>query len=441
MRYRTTAVTATLATAALLLAACSSGGTADTPDGTPDGTADGDHTGRTLTLWHYEGEDSAMAQGWNAAIEIFEEETGATVDLEIKTFEQINASASQILNSNEAPDIMEYNKGNATAGLLSSQGLLASLDDAVARYGWDALLNEALATTARYEDGVMGSGSWYGVPNYGEFVFLYLNTDLFTEHGVAVPTTLDELTGAMDAFVAAGVTPMTSSAAEYPLGQLWYQLALTQADRDWVNAYQLYTDVIDWQGPEITYATETLADWVAKGYLSTDVSGQAAEDAGVQFINGEFPMFFSGSWWYGRMLAEVTSFELGIADFPGTTLTPGSSGNLWVIPENSSNKDLAEIYIDITMRPEIQAIIGNTGGLPVAAAVEDITDPDSQQLIELFNVVNERDGLSFYPDWPTPTMYNDLNAALQELVNGTVTAPEFQDQLGALYEAHVGPLR
>ena len=34
-----------------------------------------------------------------------------------------------ILNSDEGPDIMEYNKGNATAGLLSTQGLLTDLTD------------------------------------------------------------------------------------------------------------------------------------------------------------------------------------------------------------------------------------------------------------------------------------------------------------------------
>ena len=34
-----------------------------------------------------------------------------------------------ILNSSEGPDIMEYNKGNATAGLLSTQGLLTDLSE------------------------------------------------------------------------------------------------------------------------------------------------------------------------------------------------------------------------------------------------------------------------------------------------------------------------
>ena len=45
-----------------------------------------------------------------------------------------------IINSDEGPDIMEYNKGNATAGLLASQGLLTDLTDEAteARLGQEA---------------------------------------------------------------------------------------------------------------------------------------------------------------------------------------------------------------------------------------------------------------------------------------------------------------
>ena len=58
-----------------------------------------------------------------------------------------------ILNSDEGPDIMEYNKGNATAGLLASQGLLTDLTDdaAGARLG-PASCRPSLQTTARYDD-------------------------------------------------------------------------------------------------------------------------------------------------------------------------------------------------------------------------------------------------------------------------------------------------
>lgn len=421
---RTLAVAASLAAAALALSGCSGGGSGGDDD--------------TLRLWHYEGADSAMGKAWDEAIKIFEEETGATVEFEEKSFEQIRSTASQVLNSDEAPDILEYNKGNATAGLLSSQGLLTPLDDAVEEYGWDDQLAPSLQTTAKYdENGVMGSGSWFGVPNYGEFVEVYYNKDAFAAAGLEVPTTLDEFEDVLAAFAAQGVTPLAESAAEYPLGQLWYQLALSKADRGFVDDYQLYENPVDWSGDEVTYATETIADWTEKGYISTDSSGLKAEDAGVGFISGDYPIFFSGSWWYGRFVSEISDFEWGTFLFPETELSPGSAGNMWVVPEQAKNKELAYEFIDITMRPEIQAILGNNGGVPVAADEADITDEKSKELIANFNALTEKDGIAFYPDWPTPTFYDELNAGLQELVNGTKSPAEVQEQLGEQYQSGV----
>lgn len=440
MKHRTGYAAAALAVGALALTACSSGGD-DTP--APTG-ADGstDWTGQTLKVMHYEGEDSAMGIAWDRAIEIFEEETGATVDLQRTAFEDLNASAEQLFDSSDAPDVSEYNKGNGTAGQLAAIGVIQNLDDAYAEYGWADKLGAGVDTIAKYnEDGVMGSGSFYGVPNYGEFVFLYYNADMLAEYGIDVPQSMDDLEAAFATFAADGVTPLTTSAQEYPMGQLWYQLALSQADRSFVDSYQLYTDVVDWTGPEISYATETLADWVDAGYISTEVTGMTAEDAGLQFINGEVPFFYSGSWWYGRMLSDITTFELGITNWPGTTLTPGSGGNIWVVPVESKQPELAEIFIDITMRPEVQALLGESGGLPVAADTSDIENPDAQALIGLFNEVNDRDGLSFYPDWPTPDFYGDLNSVMQGLVNGDFDPAGAQAQLEEYYESYVSTVR
>lgn len=416
--------TTVLVVGALALAACGGGG--------DDAAAGGE--GDTLRLWHFESDTSAMGIAWEEAIATFEEETGATVEFEERSFEQIRTTASQVLNSDEAPDILEYNKGNATAGLLASQGLLSPLDDAVEEYGWDEQLAPALQTTARYdESGIMGSGSWYGVPNYGEFVEFYYNEDMFAEYGVEVPTSTEELEAAMQTFADAGVTPLAEAASEYPLGQLWYQLALSQADREWVDSYQLYADDVDFTGEQIGYATETLKAWADAGYISSDATGLAAEDAGVAFIDGEYPMFFSGSWWHNRFTTEIEGFEFGTFLYPGAEMSPGSAGNMWVVPVEARNPELAAQFIDITMRPEIQALIGNNGGVPVAADPADIEDEKSQELIENFNTLNERDGLAFYPDWPTATFYDDLNAALQELLNGTLTPAEVNEQLGQQY--------
>jgi len=416
---------------ALALAGCA--GSSDSGDSSE---------GKTLKLWHYEGADSAMGKAWAEAIEIFEEETGATVEFEEKSFEQIQKTASQVLDTDAAPDLMEFNKGNATAGFLASTGLIADISDAVDEYGWADKLAPSLQTTAKYsEDGVMGGDTWYGIPNYGEFVGVYYNLDAFEEAGLEVPTTYDEFVDVLDAFVAKGITPLAEAGAEYPLGQLWYQLALSKADRSFVDAYQLYTDAVDWQGPELTYATETLAEYVDKGYIAKDVSSVKAEDAGVSFINGSAPIFVSGSWWYGRFVTEATSFDWTLEAFPGSTLTLGSSGNLWVVPENASNAELAYEFIDITMRPEIQAIIGNNGGVPVAADPADITDEKSVGLIETFNGVLDNDGLSFYPDWPAPGFYDVIVQELQGLVTGVQDAATTNANLGEQYDEGTAEFR
>lgn len=415
----------------LVLAACS-GGT----DGgaTDDGATAGATEGGTLKLWHYEGEDSAMGIAWAEAIKVFEEETGATVEFEQKAFEQIQQTAGMVLSSDEGPDIMEYNKGNATAGLLSSQGLLTDLTDVAQERGWTDMLPESIQTTARYENGVMGSGPWYGVPNYGEFVTVYYNKDMFAEYGIEVPTTLAEMEAAMDTFVEAGIVPLGMAGAEYPAGQLFYELALSKADRDFVSAYQTYTDAVDFQADPLKYGAETFDAWIKAGYVAQDSASIKAEDMGVAFINGTTPMIVSGSWWYGRFVSEISDFDWGIFNFPGNTLNAGSSGNIWVVPENSANKELAYEFIDITMRPEIQALLGNNGGLPLAANPADVTDPKSQELITAFNEVLDNDGLAFYPDWPVPGYYDVLVAAFQSLINQSKTPQEVLTEIGTAYD-------
>jgi raffinose/stachyose/melibiose transport system substrate-binding protein len=174
-----------------------------------------------------------MGKAWNAAKTEFEAtHPGVTVVMDnSRGFEQIMQTASMVLNSNEAPDVMEYNKGNATAGLLSSQGLLTDMTDEVVKRGWDKILTGGLSTTSRYKNGVMGSGAWYGVTDYGEFVMVYYNKKLFADNNVQVPATLDEMVAAMDKFKAAGLVPIATGATEYPAQQIFYELVLSKADQ------------------------------------------------------------------------------------------------------------------------------------------------------------------------------------------------------------------
>ncbi len=395
--------------------------------------------GTVLKLWHYEPPNSAMGIAWKAAIASFEKShPGVTVKFEEKGFEQIQQNAGMILNSDEAPDIMEYNKGNATAGLLSKQGLLTDLTAEATKRGWDKVLSSSLQTTARYDArGVMGGDKWYGVPNYGEFVMVFYNKDLFEKNSVKVPSSLADLEAAMASFVKAGVPPLSVAGAEYPAQQIFYLLALSKADRKFVTAYQVYEGKVDFHGPELSFGATAFADWVAKGFIPKDSAGIRAEDMGVAFAQGKFPMMISGSWWYGRFVDQIKSFKWGTFLFPGNKLHPGSSGNLWVVPARAKNKSLAYDFIDQTLKPEIQGLLGNSGGVPVAADPSSITAEKSRELIANFNAISAQDGLAFYPDWPAPGYYDVLVAGVQELINGSKTPVQVLDEIAKPYQEHV----
>ena len=87
--------------------------------------------------------------------------------------------------------------------------------------------------------------------------------------------------------------------------------------------------------------------------------------------------------------------------------------------------------------PEDRRRHGVIQEFPVAANTSDITDAKSQELIGNFNTLTEKDGIAFYPDWPTATFYDELNAGLQELINGTKSPAEVNEQLGGQYQSGV----
>ncbi|MCX5349640.1 MULTISPECIES: ABC transporter substrate-binding protein [Streptomyces] len=421
-RRRAVATAAVALAGSLLLASCGS---------SDSGSSDG----KTLKLWHYEGPDSAMGVAWNEAIKEFEaKHPGVKVKFEEKGFEQIQKTAPMVLNSNDAPDIMEYNKGNATAGLLSKQGLLTDLTAEATKRGWDKKLSAGVRTTSQYDtNGVMGSGKWYGVPNYAEYTMVFYNKDLFKKYGIAEPTTLDQLTAAMDTFVSKGITPLANAGAEYVAQQYLYQLALSRADRSWVDKYELYKGKTDFHDAAWTYAATTFADWVKKGYISKKSTSLKAEDAGVSFIQGKSPILFSGSWWYGRFQTE-NKFDWGTFLWPGSNLTLGSGGNLWVVPKGAKNKDLAYDFIDITMSQKIQNLLGNKGGVPVGADTAAITDPKAKTLIADFNTLSGKDGLAFYPDWPVAGFYDVLVSETQKLITGSEQPDAYLSALQTAYD-------
>ncbi|MSV88059.1 MAG: extracellular solute-binding protein, partial [Actinobacteria bacterium] len=137
---------------------------------------------KTFNIWWYSKDNTPTGQTWAVALKEFKKaHPELNVKFQLKTFEVMNNTGAQILNSNAAPDITEYNKGNGTAGLASKAGLLTDLTPYSKKYNWN--LPSSVSLYGQYDTkGLMGTGKLYGVPSYGEYVSVFYNKDIFAKN-------------------------------------------------------------------------------------------------------------------------------------------------------------------------------------------------------------------------------------------------------------------
>lgn len=438
-RVATAAVSAIALTASL--AAC--GG---------DETAQSEEKELTIS-WYY---TSGGGDAWERAIKLYKEQNPDITVNEVHTsFPQMQKNAQLMLQTDDAPDVAMYNQGTSSVGNLASQGILADLTEYAEQYGWTESLPNSIQTIAKYkadEGGIMSEdGGWYGVPIQGEFTLAYYNKDMFDQYGIAIPETFEELEAAMQSFVDQGVTPVAFEGNETAAQHLWYELALSKADRQWVNDYQSYEHDLDWNSEPFTYAAEKFAEWVDKGYIPNNSGGLVAEDMITQFCAGEYPIMFSGSWWFGRVQQDG-AFTTVLRAFPGNeNLSTGAAGKLWVVPETSKHKDLAADFLNFLLSEDVQNMLATEAGLPFNAtedaSLENLpealknplgTFDDLQEQVMEFNAVFEmlleNDAIALYPDWPSAGMYDALNSALQGLINQNSTPEQATQEIQAAYD-------
>lgn len=388
----------------------------------------------TLSFWYYEDASAAQTKAWKKAAKKFENSTGVKVKFERKSFTQIAQNSSQFLNSDNAPDLMESNRGNGSAGMLASMGLLSDLGSYVSKYGWSKKVTGANAEISKYTSkGVMGGDTWYGIPTYAEFQRVYYNTSLFEKYNIKIPTTFDEFVDACEKFKAAGVTPIDVDAQEYGVLWLWWQLVSSKADTTFINNWQLYKGKVNWKSKALTYATDTIANWVDMGFISKNSTGLKAEDTTQSFIKGEYPIYQTGTWNQGRFYDQISSFKWTAGVLPDSNMAVGCAGNLLVIPTKSHHKDLAAKFINYALSENVQNYLGDEGGIPVAANINSISDEKSKAMIQEYNSYSEKGNISYYPDYAASNLTDAIPASLQELVNGTKTSSQVLGEIKDSY--------
>ncbi len=376
---------------------------------------------------------TALADQW------MEQYPNITVDLDFKSFDDYMGTVLNVADSQDAPDILLGNQGYVTDGALVQGGLIVPLDKYYEAYGWTDWYGEATTAQFRFsEDGqTFGTGPIWGIAESADFVGVYYNTEKLTALGLDPPETFADLEGALAAAKTAGELPIKLGNLEgwpatHDLGITQGAFWSAQAVRDWVFG----VEGADYTAPENLQAAQAFKAWVDNGYLSEDANGLAYDAAWPEFAGGDGVFLIAGSWLAAGLRDQMGEDSVGFIAPP-----PGESGKVvavaalslpFHISSRSENQDLAAGFLDFIMSPEQGQVYFDNGRIPAAAGVTaQPGDAVTQQLNDAWTRIAEDDGLIYYQDWATDTMFDTPTGSLQELIGGQTTPEQLVETVQA----------
>ncbi|WP_299202845.1 ABC transporter substrate-binding protein [uncultured Tateyamaria sp.] len=196
----------------------------------------------------------------------------------------------------------------------ANQGALANLNDVAAAEGWDDVIPAALQQFAKVD------GKWVSAPvNVHSTNWVWANKAVLDANGIAVPTTWEEFTAALDTLKAAGVTPVAHG------GQAWQDATVFDAvAMSVLGPYGYQAAFIDLDesvlgGDGMKEAFDRMA--VIRENVDENFSGRDWNLATAMVINGEAGFQMMGDWAKGEFLnaGKVPGQDFLCFRFPGTS--------------------------------------------------------------------------------------------------------------------------
>jgi raffinose/stachyose/melibiose transport system substrate-binding protein len=191
------------------------------------------------------------------------------------------------------------------------------------------------------------------------------NKDVFAKHGVAIPTTWDELAAAAETFAAAGISPffntykdtwtVAQGLFDYTVGGMIDIPAFfsrLRSEGTSVGAASRASFQKDFGG-----AMSRVAELTA--YANKDAASRGYGDGNLAFAQGKSAMYLQGPWALGELAKTNKALNIGTFPLPVTNdpsdlkVRVNVDLALW-IPEASPKKAAARRFLSFLMQPEIQ---------------------------------------------------------------------------------------
>jgi raffinose/stachyose/melibiose transport system substrate-binding protein len=368
----------------------------------------------------------------NALAESFMAEyPNVTVDITYKGWDDHIATMINVADLPDAPDIIFGNQGYVHDGVLVPAGLLTSLEPYFEAYGWGDWHGAGAQDQWRFtEDGQFGEGPRWGISEAAEIVGVFYNKEKLASLGLEVPTTFADFEVALAAAADAGELPIK-------LGNLdgWpamHTVSIAQGstvDAENIRSWVFGRDGADYASAANTAGFEIFAQWVENGWINDDANGLNCDLGWAEFADGDGVFLPAGNWLTAG-LRDAMGDNVGFFPPP-----PGESGKVVATAANSmplhisaksENPDLAAAFINHVMEPSQGQVYFDNGRLPATGgAVGEAADALTAETAAAWNRIAEDNGLTFFQDWASDTMYNTMTSGLQELIGGRLTAAEY----------------
>jgi raffinose/stachyose/melibiose transport system substrate-binding protein len=381
----------------------------------------------TLTVY-----DQEVRGGQNAEITQLNKEFEAkypnvTIHRVARAFKDMQATIKLAVSGPHPPDVVEANQGRPIMGALVTAGILRPIDDYANVYGWRARYAPSLLDFNSFSsDGKdFGSGHLYGISQMGEIVGLFYNKTKVP----SPPKTFADLERQLQQAKAQGDVGIQFGNVDTWPGIHEYESVLGQvASKDAVRNFVFGKPGASFDNPQFTQAAAILTSWVKKGYFNKGFSGTNDVAAYQQFAKNKGRFMIAGTWDFAD-LTKLMGDKVGFIPMPGkdpnNPVSVGGEGLPLCITAASKHPDVAAAYLDFLTNAHAAKVLVDTENLPAMKGAPAPAGGVAADGAAAWKKLSAVDGIIPYLDWTTPTFYNDITAAIQELLGGKQTPQQF----------------
>jgi len=194
-----------------------------------------------------------------------------------------------------------------------NQGALANLNDVAAKEGWDDVVPAALQGFAKVD------GKWVSAPvNVHSTNWVWANKSVLDANGIAVPTTWEEFTAAVETLSAAGVTPIAHGGQAWQDATVFDAVAMSAGGPDFYKAAFIDLDAEALGSDTMREAFDRMV--FIRANVDDNFSGRDWNLATAMVINGEAGFQMMGDWAKGEFLnaGKAPGQDFLCFRFPGT---------------------------------------------------------------------------------------------------------------------------